>query len=149
MYLLPLRTLVTLSCFGEGKEIRIVCSKMLNVVATLQQRCGNVLITSESDAVTTSETDIGTTLIFDRVTTLWQCQQRRCDKVVTTSLCQLGNSCIWRSSCPEVFCKKDVLEILKTSQGNTATRVSFCFRPATLLKKNPGPVLFLWNLRKF
>ena len=28
--------------------------------------------------LTTSETDIGTTLIFDRATTLWQCQQRRC-----------------------------------------------------------------------
>ena len=49
---------------------------MLNVVATLQQRCGNV--------------DVGTTLIFDRATTLWQRQQRRCDNVVTTSLCQLG-----------------------------------------------------------
>ena len=57
---------------------------MLNVVATLQQRCGNVLITSESDVVTTSETDVGTTLIFDRFTTLWQRQQRRCDNVVTT-----------------------------------------------------------------
>ena len=30
---------------------------MLNVVARLQQRCGNVLITSE--------TDVGTTIIFD------------------------------------------------------------------------------------
>ena len=80
MCLIPLSTLVTLSYFGEGKEIRIVCSKMLNVVATLQLRCGNVLITLESGVVTTSETDIGTTLIFDR-----------CDNVVTTSLCQLGN----------------------------------------------------------
>ena len=43
----------------------------------------------ESDVVTTSETYVGTTLIFDRVTT-WQRQQRRCDNVVTTSLCQLG-----------------------------------------------------------
>ena len=65
---------------------------MLNVVATLQQRCGNVLITSESNVVTTSETDVSTTLIFDRVTTLWQRQQRRCNNVVTTSLCQLGNN---------------------------------------------------------
>ena len=63
---------------------------MLNVVVTLQQRCGNVLITSESNVVTTSETDVGTTLIFDRVTTLWQRQQQRCDNVATTSLCQLG-----------------------------------------------------------
>ena len=67
--LIPLSTLVTLSRFDEGKEIRIVCSKMLNVVATMQQRCGNVLITSESDVVTMSETDVGTTLIFDWVTT--------------------------------------------------------------------------------
>ena len=65
MCLMPLSTFVTLSRFDEGKEIRIVCSKMLNVVATLQQRCGNVLITSESDVVTTSETDVGTTIIFD------------------------------------------------------------------------------------
>ena len=34
---------------------------MLNVVATLQQPCGNVLITSESDVVSTSETNVGTT----------------------------------------------------------------------------------------
>ena len=34
---------------------------MLNVVATLQQPCGNVLITSESDVVTTLETNVGTT----------------------------------------------------------------------------------------
>ena len=62
---------------------------MLNAVKTLQQRCGNVLITSESNVVTTSETDVGTTLIFNRATTLWQRQQRRCDNVVTTWLCQL------------------------------------------------------------
>ena len=70
MCLIPLSTLVTLSRFDEGKEIKIVCSKMLNVAATPQQRCGNVFIMSESDVVTTSETDIGTTLIFGRVTTL-------------------------------------------------------------------------------
>ena len=62
---------------------------MLNVAATLQQCCGNLLITSESDVVTTSETDVGTTLIFDRVTTRKR-QQQRCDNVVTRSLCQLG-----------------------------------------------------------
>ena len=61
VYLMPLTTLVTLSRFDEGKEIRIAVVKwprnpMLNVVATLQQRCGNV--------------DVGTTLIFDRATTL-------------------------------------------------------------------------------
>ena len=38
---------------------------MLNVAATLQQRCGNFLLTSESDVVTTSETDVATNLIFD------------------------------------------------------------------------------------
>ena len=43
---------------------------MLNVVATLQQRYGNVLITSDSDVITTSETGFGTTLIFDRATAL-------------------------------------------------------------------------------
>ena len=73
--LMPLSTLVTLLRFVEGKEIRIVCIKwsrnpMLNVVAALQQRCGKVLITLESDVVTTSETDVGTTVIVDRATTL-------------------------------------------------------------------------------
>ena len=49
--LIPLRTLVTLSRFDEGKEIRIVCSKMAqksnakccgNVKATLCQRLDNI-----------------------------------------------------------------------------------------------------------
>ena len=65
---------------------------MISVVATLQQRCGNVLIRSESDDVTTLETDVGTTLIFDGATTLWQRQKWRCDNVVTMSLCQLGET---------------------------------------------------------
>ena len=43
----------------------------------LWRRCSNVLTTSKSDVVTMSETDAGTTLIFDRATTLWQ-RQRRC-----------------------------------------------------------------------
>ena len=66
---------------------------MLNVVVTLYQRCGNVLTTSESNLVATSETDVGTALIFDSATTLWHRQQRRCNNVVITSLCQLGKSC--------------------------------------------------------
>ena len=41
--------------------------------------------------VATTEADVGTTLIFDRATTLCQRQQRRYHKVVTTSLCQLGS----------------------------------------------------------
>ena len=57
---------------------------MLNVVATLQQRCRNVLIKSESHVVTTSETDVGTTLIFDRVTTLLQ---RRCSSWGNGKIC--------------------------------------------------------------
>ena len=93
--LIALSTFVTLSRFDEGKKSEYSVVKwprnpILNVMATLQQRCGNILITSESNAVTTSETDVGTNLIFDRATTLWQRQQRRCDNVITTSLCQLG-----------------------------------------------------------
>ena len=53
---------------------------MLNVVAMLQQRSGHVLITSDSDVVTMSETDVHTTLILDRVTTL---SQRRCASCAT------------------------------------------------------------------
>ena len=58
---------------GKKSEYSVVKwprNPILNVMATLQQRCGNVLITSESNAVTTSETDVGTNLIFDRATTL-------------------------------------------------------------------------------
>ena len=47
----------------------------------LWQRCSNVVATWEIDVVTTSETDIGTTLIFYRATTLWQRLQRRGDNV--------------------------------------------------------------------
>ena len=103
--LIPLSTLVTVSRFDDGKEIKIVCTKMLNVVATLQQRCGNVLITSESDVVTTSETDVCTTLIFDRVTTLWRRQQlQRCGNVVTTLLSQLGSLSLPELHVKEISC---------------------------------------------
>ena len=73
----------------------------------LWRRWGNVLTTLESDVVTTSETYVGTTLIFDRVTT-WQRQQRRCDNVVTTSLCQLGmdTSELWIERAHQVGEKK-------------------------------------------
>ena len=47
----------------------------------LWQRCSNVVATWEIDVVTTSETDVGTTLIFYRTTTLWQRLQRRGDNV--------------------------------------------------------------------
>ena len=66
---------------------------MLNVVAALQQRCGKVLITLESDVVTTSETDVGTTVIVDRATTLWQ----RCPNVtVPAGMCEEETS-QWQS----------------------------------------------------
>ena len=65
--LILLSTLVTLSRFDKGKEIRIVSIKMAE--KSNGKCCGNFLITSESDVVTTSETDVGTTLNFDRVTT--------------------------------------------------------------------------------
>ena len=43
---------------------------MFNVVVALEQRCGNVLTTSDSDAVTTLETEVDATLTFDLATTL-------------------------------------------------------------------------------
>ena len=43
---------------------------MLNVVGALHQRCDNFMTTSESDVVTTLEIDVGTTLIFERARTL-------------------------------------------------------------------------------
>ena len=55
---------------------------MQNVVATLQQHCGKVLITSESDVVTMSTS---AQLAFLTVS-------QRCENVVTRSLCQLGYS---------------------------------------------------------
>ena len=84
---------------------------MLNVVMTLQQRCGNVLITSESEVVTTSETDFGTTLIFDRTRTLWQRQERRCDNVVTTSLC----CWVWLAHTPKAESHKPLDHPVSTS----------------------------------
>ena len=94
--LIPLSTLVTVLRFDDGREIKIVCSKMLDVLATLQQRCGNVLITSE--------TDVCTSLIFDRVTTLWQRQQRRCGNIVTTLLSQLGSLSLRELHVKEISC---------------------------------------------
>ena len=47
----------------------------------LWQRCSNAVAPWEIDVVTTSETDVGTTLIFYRATTLWQRLQRRGDNV--------------------------------------------------------------------
>ena len=63
---------------------------VLNIVATFLQRYGNVLATSENGVVTKLKTNVATTLIFDRATTLRQRQPWSCDNVVTTSLCQLG-----------------------------------------------------------
>ena len=53
---------------------------MFNVVATLQQRYGNVLTTSDSNVVTTLENDVATTLIL----TASQRCDNICDDVVTT-----------------------------------------------------------------
>ena len=66
---------------------------MLNVV--LWQLCGNVLISSESNVVTTSETDVSTTVIFNRATKLWQRQQRR---GTTLSQCRCANwiTLLWK-----------------------------------------------------
>ena len=52
-----------------------------------------------------------------------------------------------RSSRPEVFCKKGVLEIF--AQENTHVRVSFFLRPATLLKKSLWHRCFPRNFAKF
>ena len=79
---------------------------MLNFLATLQQRCGNVLITSESNIVRTSETDVGLTLIFDRATTR-QRQHRRCHNIVTTSLCRLG---CWPRAYRQAFAGKEHIQ---------------------------------------
>lgn len=55
----------------------------------LRRRCSNVVTTSDSDVITTSETYVASTLILGRATTLWQRQPWRFDNVVTKSLCQL------------------------------------------------------------
>ena len=55
---------------SEQTRIKWPRNPMVIVLVALLQRCSKVLITSESDAVTTSEADVGTALIFDRVTTL-------------------------------------------------------------------------------
>ena len=60
----------------------------------------------------------------------------------------------YRSSRPEVFCKKKVfLEILQNSQENTCIRVSFLIKfpalPASLLKKRLWHQCFLPHFAKF
>ena len=47
----------------------------------------------------------------------------------------------YRSSGPEVFCKKDILEVLQNSQENTCARVSF--------KKDSDTDVFLQIFRNF
>ena len=79
---------------------------MLNVVVTLQQCCGNVLITSESDIVTTSETDVDTILILDHVTTLLQ----RVNNDVVTTLSQ--RCCASWERCKLVIIGKIIYSIL-------------------------------------
>ena len=46
----------------------------------------------DSNVVTTSETEVGTTLISDHATMLWQRPQGCCDNAVTISLCPLGSN---------------------------------------------------------
>ena len=59
----------------------------------LWRRCSNVEATSwQRWRATLSQRQKLTTVIFDRAATLWQRQQRRCNNVVTTSLCQLGKN---------------------------------------------------------
>ena len=82
--LIPLSTLVTLSRFDEGKEIRIVCGKMAyksnakccgKVAATLWQRLDSV----------------GERRCHNVGNRRWpKSHFRPCHNVVTTSLCQLG-----------------------------------------------------------
>ena len=93
-----LNSIPNFAMVGKKSELSVIKwlrNQMINVVATLWQRSGNVLTTSDSNVVTTSETDVATTLIFNHATTLWQRQPRRCDNVVTTSLCQLGDLKTW------------------------------------------------------
>ena len=61
--LIPLSILVTLSRFDEGKEIRIVCSKIAK--KSNAKCCGDIAATFWQQL-----DNVGTTLIFDRVTTL-------------------------------------------------------------------------------
>ena len=73
---------LTFQCWErtELSELSIIkwpTIQMLNVVGTLQQRCGSILTMSDSNVVTTLESDVATTLIFDLVTKLWQRQPRR------------------------------------------------------------------------
>ena len=55
----------------------------------------------------------------------------------------------YRSSHPEVFCKKVFLVISQNSQEKTCVRVPFLIRPATLLKKKLWHRCFTVNFAKF
>ena len=61
---------------------------------------------------------------------------------------------IFKSSPPEVFCKKGVLRSFAKFTGNTCARISFFnrfvgLRPATLLKQRPWHRCFPVNFGKF
>ena len=63
-------------------------------------------------------------------------------------------SSFWRSSCPDVFCKEEVLENFAKLKGKHLCQSLFlnkvaCFRPATLLKKRLWHRCFLVNFAKF
>ena len=88
---MTLTTFVATLPFDDGKEIRIVRNEM----DYKSNACGNIL--------TSSESDVGTTLSFDCVTRLSQHQQQRWDNVVTTLLCQLGVSHMTSCSLPNLF----------------------------------------------
>ena len=67
--------------------------------------------------------------------------------------CIIMRRCTYRSSRPEVFCKKGVLKNSQNSQKNTFARASLLIKfqaaPATLLKKRPWHRCFPKNFAKF
>ena len=102
---------------SELSVIKWPRNQLLNVVAMLWQRLDNV----GQRRVTTSETDVATTLIFDHPTMLSRRQPQRCDNVVTTSLCQLGVNLsrkvkkdYFQKHMPHWSSSKNFFEILQT-----------------------------------
>ena len=64
------------------------------------------------------------------------------------------NMSTYRSSNPEVLCKKAVLEVSQNSQKNKCARVSFLIKLQArglqlYLKRDSGTGVFLWILRNF
>ena len=82
-----------------------------------------------------------------------KCDKRFAKKVVELEIKLVLDFHIYGSSCLEVFCRKDVQEILQNSQENTCARGNFSInlqeRIKNALRKNLSHRRFFMNFARF